>query len=76
MLIWASTSYLARLELKKPPMWEALEFLLSFLHRNSASEGGGHKKESKKGSLDFFHRIKLKRSRFSVNQNLVNLKIL
>ncbi|CAM3508472.1 hypothetical protein [Shewanella pealeana] len=47
-------------DIKKPPMWEALEFLLSFLHQSSASEGGGHKKESKKYSMDFVHGIKTK----------------
>ncbi|MCK8043645.1 hypothetical protein MSG37_02005 [Shewanella sp. 1CM18E] len=41
-------------------MWEALEFSLSFLHRNSASVGGGHKKENKKYSMDFVHGIKTK----------------
>ncbi|GIU30076.1 hypothetical protein TUM3792_40480 [Shewanella sp. MBTL60-007] len=47
-------------DIKKPPVWEALEFSLSFSHQNSASEGGGHKKESKNNSMDFVHGIKTK----------------
>lgn len=47
-------------DIKKPPVWEALEFSLSFLHQNSASVGGGHKKESKKSSMDFVHGFKTK----------------
>ncbi|MCG9729972.1 MULTISPECIES: hypothetical protein [unclassified Shewanella] len=37
-----------------------MEFSLSFSHQNSASEGGGHKKESKNNSMDFVHGIKTK----------------
>ncbi|MCE9685304.1 hypothetical protein LZP73_03625 [Shewanella sp. AS16] len=57
LLLWG---YLSWLQTKKPPIWEALDFSLSFLHRKSAAIRGGNKKESKKGRAQTIHAIKAK----------------
>ncbi|SQH75623.1 protein of unknown function [Shewanella benthica] len=55
---------------KKASLREALEFSLSFSHRNSASLDGGNKKESKKVIAKYFHLYKLKPVLCTVNENL------
>jgi len=59
-IYWCIDSYTSAYKTKKPPIWEALEFSFSFLHRKSASKGGLNKKENKKAEYIFVHGLKLK----------------